>query len=340
MDRLKPDISVCVVFRNAERGLPALLQSFDRGLNHESLRLEFILIDNASDDASSEMARGFQTPKGPVWSIRREKNSLGLARQQAVELSRGRFIYFVDSDCEIFPETLSTLYGKIQTLGADVAGVGGGQMFSSAFGERLHLFRQSVLGHLGSAQMKILSQGAFTSHLSTCSVLYRREAILAVGGFHPKLETAAEDLELSLRLNQRGYKLYFEPRSWVLHHHASRVSLWFKKAFRNGLWQTRLAAFNRAHLKSYRFWLTPLFHLTIAALLILAPKVIFLLAGLYGGLVVWESLRLSSMRGFIALSALFFSTHFIYLWAGTCGFFLALKDFALSQREPSSTNTA
>lgn len=53
---------------------------------------------------------------------------------------------------------------------------------------------------------------------SACAAFYHREAIRAVGGFALSFGAYFEDVDLGLRLRQRGGQIIFEPASVVWHH--------------------------------------------------------------------------------------------------------------------------
>jgi GT2 family glycosyltransferase len=53
---------------------------------------------------------------------------------------------------------------------------------------------------------------------SASSAFYRRDAVLAVGGFPECFGAYFEDVDLACRLNRAGYHAVFEPASRVLHH--------------------------------------------------------------------------------------------------------------------------
>ncbi|GIW78624.1 MAG: glycosyl transferase [Gemmatales bacterium] len=53
---------------------------------------------------------------------------------------------------------------------------------------------------------------------SACAAFYRRQALEQIGFFPESFHAYFEDVDLSFRLNQAGYRIYFEPRSLVVHH--------------------------------------------------------------------------------------------------------------------------
>src|SRR5262249_3608959 len=58
----------------------------------------------------------------------------------------------------------------------------------------------------------------FVFGASASSAFYRREALSEVGVFPESFGSYFEDVDLSFRLHWAGYRVFFEPRSCVLHH--------------------------------------------------------------------------------------------------------------------------
>ena len=56
-----------------------------------------------------------------------------------------------------------------------------------------------------------------------CSVLLRRQALVDAGVFDRDFFMYFEDTELSWRIRKRGYRLSYQPRSVVRHHHAGSI---------------------------------------------------------------------------------------------------------------------
>jgi GT2 family glycosyltransferase len=53
------------------------------------------------------------------------------------------------------------------------------------------------------------------------SAFYRRDLLLALGGFADCFGAYFEDVDLSFRIHQAGYQVYYEPQSRVRHHQGS-----------------------------------------------------------------------------------------------------------------------
>src|ERR1700722_1458117 len=98
-----PLVSIIIPVFNRPKELAAALRSVSA---QTFSNREVIVVDDASSDASSEVA--FQAgPAGKVRVIRHEKNEgPSEARNSGISAARGRYVSFLDSDDSWHPEKL------------------------------------------------------------------------------------------------------------------------------------------------------------------------------------------------------------------------------------------
>lgn len=98
-------ISVIVPVYNAEKYLDRCIKSI---ISQTYQNFELILIDDGSTDNSLDICKGFASDKITV--IHKKNEGVSLARNKGIELSKGQFIVFCDSDDNISEDYLQTLY--------------------------------------------------------------------------------------------------------------------------------------------------------------------------------------------------------------------------------------
>lgn len=100
---------------------PYLGRCIDSILSGTYEELEVILVDDASTDGSGEICDSYAARDPRVRVLHTEKKGGAAARNSGLDLAKGDFISFVDSDDYIHPETISKLYQAIAESGASMS---------------------------------------------------------------------------------------------------------------------------------------------------------------------------------------------------------------------------
>ncbi len=95
MENTKDLISVIVPVYNVEKYLP---QCIDSILNQTEKNLEIILVDDGSLDNSGKICDEFSKKDDRIVVIHKKNNGLSSARNAGLEIAKGNYIGFVDSD--------------------------------------------------------------------------------------------------------------------------------------------------------------------------------------------------------------------------------------------------
>ncbi len=107
-----PRISIIIPAYNRADVLPRAINSV---LSQTFTDYEIIVVDDASTDETSAVARNFN---GPVHVIRHEVNrGPAAARNTGIEATSGAYVAFLDSDDEWMPEKLGRQIGLLEGLG-------------------------------------------------------------------------------------------------------------------------------------------------------------------------------------------------------------------------------
>jgi N-acetylglucosaminyl-diphospho-decaprenol L-rhamnosyltransferase len=102
-DNTAPDVSVVVVSYNTKHLLTRMLAALEAGRG--KLRLQVIVVDNASRDGSAELLRGefpnVELVENPI------NVGFGRANNQVLINCRGRYVLLLNTDAFVSSDTLS-----------------------------------------------------------------------------------------------------------------------------------------------------------------------------------------------------------------------------------------
>lgn len=102
-----PVVSVIIPVYNVEEWLPACL---DSALAQTLEDIEVICVDDCSPDGCASILAGYASRDSRVRVVALDQNSgQGVARNVGFAASRGRYVYFLDSDDMVAPEALEEL---------------------------------------------------------------------------------------------------------------------------------------------------------------------------------------------------------------------------------------
>lgn len=177
------DVTVVIPVRNR----PQVLARALRSVAAQTVRpREVIVIDDASTDETGDVAR----EAGVTVLVNETKQGSGPSRNRGIEAATTRWIAFLDSDDEWFPEHLETLLGAadghvlVTSVALDSDGM--------------------VRGNLAGRDVPVDPRRCFVPDnvVVTTATLIDRETAVSVGMF--RALPRAQDLDLWVRLLERG----------------------------------------------------------------------------------------------------------------------------------------
>ena len=203
------DLSELVTLVIPARGRPELTHRLLRSLADTRADYEVILVDDASDPPLEEVAAGYDTLR--LRCLRCPTNvGPAAARNLGLWQARTPLVAFTDNDVAVAEGWMRALAEHMLAAPPDVAGAGGRVVHEGAglvgeYATRLRLL--DPFEHQG----RVL-------YLVTANCIFRREALLDVGGFDASFrEPGGEDPEASFRLIKAGHRLEFVTEAVVRH---------------------------------------------------------------------------------------------------------------------------
>jgi len=115
---MNPKISVLIPVYGVEKYLKKCLDSV---VNQTLQEIEIILVDDCSEDNSIDIIKEFQLKDQRIKYLKNKKNSgAGFSRNRGLEIAKGEYIYFLDSDDYIEKDSLRILYTKAHANNLDI----------------------------------------------------------------------------------------------------------------------------------------------------------------------------------------------------------------------------
>ena len=209
------EASVAVPVWNGRAWLPGLLASLRAQTRPP---LEVIAVDNGSADGS----RAWLAEHAPEVRVVALGRNTGFARAAnvGVATARGDAVALVNTDVELAPQWLERALGaltagrgSVATKMVDLADPGvlydaGDVLRRDGVCEQRGRFRRDDGRYDEPGEVFAACAGA---------ALYRRSAVLAVGGFDERFFAYLEDADLGLRLQLAGFRCAWEPRAVARH---------------------------------------------------------------------------------------------------------------------------
>jgi len=203
-----PKLSIIIPTFNSESTIRRCLLSLI-SQSYPREKYEIILVDDGSEDRTVQVANEVGTD---IIILRKQRGGPGDARNVGVKQARGKFLGFIDSDCEAKKDWIKTIIEELQTLEAIGGPISNGNPHSK------NAWAEYFIEFGGFDKNKKRSLVRF---FPTCNGACRRDIFLKVGGFN-KTPTG-EDVLLGNSLTRAGVKLTFIPELQI--HHFCRTTV-------------------------------------------------------------------------------------------------------------------
>ena len=194
-------ISIIIPIYNVEKYLEKCLDSI---LNQTYKNLEIILIDDGSTDNSPNICNSYCEKDKRIKIIHKNNEGVSSARNKGIELSKGKYIVFIDSDDYVSNEHIEVLYDCIISNNVDL--VISNLIDISEDGIILNNEeKESFLMNKDQCLKELLSEDNFY-HLC-CGNIYRKDLLEKIR-FNCKY-SIAEDLDFLYRYIKQISSAYF-----------------------------------------------------------------------------------------------------------------------------------
>jgi GT2 family glycosyltransferase len=230
----KPHLSILIVSYNTSDLLKSCLLSVQR--YPPPISWEIVVVDNASHDGSPELVE----EEFPEVRLIRNSMNLGFAaaNNKGLQVSRGDYLFFLNSDAELLPHSLDPLIDHLETH-PHVGIVGPSEQFRNGriyptvcpfpnipyllfthTGLRRRFYRNKWINPYRGLWERAQNTEKPTAvdWLSGASLLVRRKVFDDIGPFDEGYFFYMEETDLCARAHGAGWEVTFIPKARIIHH--------------------------------------------------------------------------------------------------------------------------
>ena len=209
-----PKISVVVCSYNGAETIRECLEALQK-VDYPDF--EVIVVNDGSTDELAKIAGEY-----PVNLISTPNRGLSSARNTGMLAATGEIVAYIDDDA--YPDAHWLQYLAHAFTTGDYAGIGGPNIPPPGDG----IIAESVANAPGGPAHVLISD-QIAEHIPGCNMAFRREALLAVGGFDPLYRAAGDDVDLCWKIQAAGMIIGFHPSAVVWHHRRNSVKAYWRQ---------------------------------------------------------------------------------------------------------------
>ena len=304
-----PSVSVILPILNEELHIEDAVRSI---LSQDYLgSFEVILAIGPSRDRTLEIAEKLSRNDPRVVIVNSPTGRTAAGLNLALKKSASPVVVRVDGHAQIPQNYISLVVEILKTTGAvNVGGV------MAAVGKSR--FERAVAGAMRSSFGVGASRfhtGGEAGEVDTVYLgAFRREALLAIGGFDERF-TRAQDWELNFRLRENGGTVFFDPRLQVIYRPRPNLRSLAKQYFEYGRWRRVVSRRHRGTI-NYRYLAPPValvgFTLSIVLGALVHP-LLLIPALIYAAFTLFASAKISqTFRELLILLLVIPTMHFAW----------------------------
>ena len=189
---MKKILTIVTVCYNSEKTIEKCIDSILSQLNE---KVEYLIIDGKSKDSTVSIIK--RKLKGNRYSkyISEEDSGIYNAMNKALNLALGEYILYINSDDELYPESLQKIIPLLEEKKYDV-------IYGDALATVYYKEREYIKPLEYNKPLSDINKSSILCHQATFT---SKKVMEKLGGFDEKFQICA-DWELFLRIYHSGYK--------------------------------------------------------------------------------------------------------------------------------------
>lgn len=235
-------VSIVIPAYNCSKTITKVIES---ALNQTFGHCEVIVVDDGSTDNTAQVIKNFPQVK----YIYQENGGPAKARNRGLKESNNEIVFFTDSDCVAHSDWIELAIKHFYD--EQVAVVCG----SYGIANKESLLARCIHDEILYRHHNLVSD--YPKVFGSYNFGIRKKVFLQVGGFNEGYRNASgEDNDLSYKIINAGYKIFFEKDALVDHCHPTALKKYLKEQYRHGFWRVKMYRDHPTMAKGddYTFW--------------------------------------------------------------------------------------
>ena len=226
-----PDISILIAVRNEATHLDDCLKAL-ANLDYPSENIEILLIDGMSDDGTPEIIARWANRDRRIKILQNPKRSVSCGMNLGIAATKSDYILWISGHAIVKPGHIKQCLATMEQTGA--AAVGG--VLTTRGTTAIGKINAAVLSHpfgVGGGEHRVGGRSGWVQVVTMA--LYRKDAILAAGGFDETLPRS-QDNDLHHRMNNIGHRSYLDVAINPEYLCRNTLRGLLRQAWSNGFW--------------------------------------------------------------------------------------------------------
>lgn len=222
-----PFFSVIVPVYNRRDEITDLLESLAAQTSDD---FEVVVVEDGSTQPSADICESYRARGLDVAYYYKDNEGRSIARNHGMERARGRYFVFFDSDCVIPPNYFETLAAALRRDPVDC--FGGPDAAHDSFTDTQKAINIAMTSFLttGGIRGGKVSLEKFVPR--TFNMGFAKSVYDNVGGFR---EMFSEDIDMSTRIRQAGYRIALVRDAFVYHKRRVDMKKFFRQVYVFGM---------------------------------------------------------------------------------------------------------
>jgi len=210
-----PKVSVIICTYNGSATLRECLKALTE-VNYPAF--EIILVDDGSTEDIASIAADFPE----VIYERLAHGGLSTARNAGLEMASGEIVAYTDDDCMVDKDWLYYMIKSLQSSKGEAIGGPNITPLTDSWVAKCVALSPGNPTH-------VMLDDQCAEHVPGCNMAFRRDTLLAVGGFDPQFWVAGDDVDICWRLLDENVSIGYAPGAMVWHHRRETIRAYKKQ---------------------------------------------------------------------------------------------------------------